>query len=175
MPIYEFQCEPCRTVFQFFSRRVDTRTCPPCPKCGRPLSRKVSAIAYLQGGGDGDADGLGDVRLDENRMEKALDAMGDALDAAGDSDDAMSAAETMKRFSDASGLRFNSGLRDAVERLAAGADPETVGAEIDEMVGTMAEKGETPFVSGDDSGTTASSGRAAPERPWSNDPTLYDM
>ncbi len=104
MPIYEFQCTPCRTVFSFFARGVDTTTCPPCPRCGRPLSREVSAVAVLGGGGDGDEDGLGDVRIDESRMERAMDAMGSQLDSLGDSDDPRAAAAAMKSFSEASGL-----------------------------------------------------------------------
>ncbi len=167
MPIYEFQCAPCRTVFSFFSRRVDTTTCPPCPRCGRPLSREVSAVAYLQGGGDGGEDGLGDVRLDEGRMEKAMEAMGDELDKVGDSDDPKAAAAAMESFSKASGLTFHKDIRDAIHRMAAGEDADAVGADLDAMM----ENGESPFVSGDDTGRREI--RAA--GPFRKDPTLYDM
>ena len=134
MPIYEFQCEPCRTVFSFFSRRVDTTTCPPCPRCGRPLSREVSAVAFLQGGGDGGEDGLGDVRLDESRMEKAMEAMGDEIDKVGDSDDPKAAAAAMESFSKASGLTFNKDIRDAVHRMAAGEDQLLIDGEDTEAL-----------------------------------------
>ena len=167
MPIYEFQCELCRTVFSFFSRRVDTATCPPCPRCGRPLSREVSAVAFLQGGGDGGEDGLGDVRLDESRMEKAMEAMGDEIDKVGDSDDPKAAAAAMESFSKASGLTFNKDIRDAVHRMAAGEDADVVGAELDAMM----ESGASPFESGDPSGRT----EIRREEPFRRDPTLYDM
>ncbi len=169
MPIYEFQCTPCRTVFSFFARGVDTTTCPPCPRCGRPLSREVSAVAVLGGGGDGDEDGLGDVRIDESRMERAMDAMGSQLDSLGDSDDPRAAAAAMKSFSEASGLTFNRDIRDAIDRMASGEDPEAVGADLD----TMMESGDTPFVSEDGSGGGAT--RRAPPLPFRRDPTLYDM
>lgn len=167
MPIYEFQCDPCRTIFTFFARRVDTTTCPPCPHCGRPLSRNVTAPAYLQGGGDGEEDGLGDVRLDEDRMEKAMAAMGDEIDKVGDSDDPKAAAAAMESFSKASGLTFNRDVRDAIRRMAAGEDADAVGAELDAMM----EGGASPFVSGDDTGRRG----AVPSGPYRKDPTLYDL
>lgn len=167
MPLYEFLCDPCRTVFTFFARRVDTTSRPPCPRCGRPLSRNVTAPAYLQGGGDGGEDGLGDLRLDEDRMERAMAAMGDEIDKAGDSDDPKAAAAAMESFSKASGLTFNRDIRDAIHRMAEGADPDAVGAEIDAMM----ENGGSPFVSDDDSGRRS----AAPSTPYRRDPTLYDL
>ncbi|MCK4728291.1 MAG: zinc ribbon domain-containing protein, partial [Desulfobacterales bacterium] len=33
MPIYEFYCEDCNTIFNFFSRSVNTTKRPPCPRC----------------------------------------------------------------------------------------------------------------------------------------------
>lgn len=170
MPIYEFQCTPCRTVFSFFSRSVDTSTRPPCPRCGRPLSREVTAPAVLRGGGDGGEDGLGDVRIDESRMERAMDAMGDRLDALGDSDDPRAAAAAMRSFSEASGLSFRRDIRDAVDRMAAGEDPDAVGADLDAMM----ESGETPFVS-DDGGPAATAARASGPPPFRRDPVLRDM
>lgn len=168
MPIYEFQCTPCRTVFSFFSRGVDTTTRPPCPRCGRPLSREVTAPAVLRGGGDGGEDGLGDVRIDESRMERAMDAMGGQLDALGDSDDPRAAAAAMQSFSEASGLTFNRDIRDAIHRMAAGEDPDAVGADLD----TMMESGDSPFVSED--GAVAGAPRAA-SLPFTRDPVLHDM
>lgn len=168
MPIYEFQCTPCRTVFSFFARGVDTETRPPCPLCGRPLSREVASVAVLRGGGDGGDDGLGDVRLDESRMERAMDAMGSQLDSLGDSDDPRAAAAAMQSFSEASGLTFRRDIRDAIQRMAAGEDPDAVGADLDSIM----ESGADPFVSEDGSAPGAPP-RA--ERPFRRDPVLYDM
>ena len=167
MPIYEFQCDECRTLYTFFARRVDTTTCPPCPKCGRTLSREVSAIAYVRGGGDGGEDGLGDVRIDEDRMERAMAAMGDEIDRVGDSDDPKAAAAAMESFSKASGLTFNADVRDAIHRMAAGEDADAVGADLDSIVGD----GDSLFVSGDDTGRRS----VKRQEPYRRDPTLYDM
>jgi putative FmdB family regulatory protein len=35
MPIYEFYCPDCHTVFSFFSSRIDTAVRPACPQCGK--------------------------------------------------------------------------------------------------------------------------------------------
>ena len=46
MPIYEFYCKDCHTIFNFFSRTVNTEKQPACPKCARPeLERKMSVFA----------------------------------------------------------------------------------------------------------------------------------
>ncbi|HSO66320.1 MAG TPA: FmdB family zinc ribbon protein, partial [Desulfatirhabdiaceae bacterium] len=46
MPIYEFFCQDCNIIFNFFSRRIDIETQPNCPRCQtRILSRKMSPFA----------------------------------------------------------------------------------------------------------------------------------
>lgn len=166
MPIYEFYCRPCHTIFSFFSRKVDTTTLPPCPQCAAPLSRQVSAIAYLRGGGDGGEDGLGDVRIDEDRMEKAMEAMAGDFDRLGDQEDPRQAADLMRKFSDLSGLRFNGDIEEALDRMSQGEDPDAVGEDLDAMM----ESGSDPFVS--DAGRRRGGIRRVPAR---RDPTLHDL
>jgi len=49
MPIYEFYCVDCHTVFNFFSRRIDTEKRPSCPRCGRPgLERRLQQFQQSQ-------------------------------------------------------------------------------------------------------------------------------
>ncbi|MCL1921947.1 MAG: zinc ribbon domain-containing protein, partial [Kiritimatiellaeota bacterium] len=50
MPLYEFYCEPCHTVFTFRAMRVDTETRPSCPVCKAPLKREVSTFAHIMKG-----------------------------------------------------------------------------------------------------------------------------
>ncbi|MGD2029649.1 MAG: zinc ribbon domain-containing protein, partial [Desulfobacterales bacterium] len=33
MPIYEFYCRDCNTIFNFFSKTINTTKKPKCPKC----------------------------------------------------------------------------------------------------------------------------------------------
>ena len=155
MPIYEFYCTPCNTLFNFFARKVDTKTLPPCPKCGVALSRAVSQVAYVQGGGDGGDDGLGDVRLDESRMDKALENIGGDIDSLGDS------ADMMQKFSEASGLKFNKDIRDALERISSGENPDSVSQDLDEILA---------------SGTEAfAPDKSRRHTPPQKDATLYDL
>jgi putative FmdB family regulatory protein len=50
MPIYEFYCRDCHTIFSFFARRVDTETVPKCPKHARhKLRRQMSRFAISSG------------------------------------------------------------------------------------------------------------------------------
>ncbi len=46
MPIYEFYCANCHTVYSFLSKTIDTAKRPDCPRCGRPkLDRRMSRFA----------------------------------------------------------------------------------------------------------------------------------
>ncbi len=50
MPVYEFYCADCHTVYNFFSQSVNTAKRPTCPKCGRPeLERRASLFAISKG------------------------------------------------------------------------------------------------------------------------------
>jgi len=53
MPVYEFYCPDCHTIFNFFSRRVDTETRPTCPACSRPdLERQAFPFAISKARGE---------------------------------------------------------------------------------------------------------------------------
>ena len=71
MPIYEFYCQRCNTLFNFFSKTVNTTKTPLCPKCGdHPLSRRMSAFAVTgKAREDNDMD---DLPFDEGKMERAM-------------------------------------------------------------------------------------------------------
>ena len=70
MPIYEFYCPGCNTLFNFFSRRVNIGSRPDCPKCRKPgLQRQVSLFAATGRGGEcGDEN----TSFDASRMERAM-------------------------------------------------------------------------------------------------------
>ena len=60
MPIYEFYCQQCHTMYNFLSRTVNTEKVPDCPSCHNvKLQRKVSLFSAIssrgeQGNGDDD-------------------------------------------------------------------------------------------------------------------------
>ena len=50
MPIYEFACPKCRTVFSFLSKRVNPEGLPSCPKCGnKEMTRQISRFSMTRG------------------------------------------------------------------------------------------------------------------------------
>ena len=140
MPIYEFYCAACHTVFNFRSRRIDTETRPNCPRCARPqLERQVSRFAISKGrpdGGDGDGgDGEPDpfAGVDEARMEKALESLAGEMDRF-DEDDPRQAASMMRRLFDATGLEHGAGMEEALRRLEAGEDPEQIENDLGDVL-----------------------------------------
>ena len=174
MPIYEFYCEPCHTIFNFLSRRVNTTATPPCPACTQPLSRQVSAFAHLRSGSDaaGGAADDGTPAVDEARMEQAMAAMGSEIDSLGDDTDPQQAASLMRRFAQASGMKFNDTVQEALSRMASGEDPDAVEAQFGEALDAA-----NPFASDADGGTGKVEQlkrllRAAGPR---RDPKLYDL
>ncbi|RJR42113.1 MAG: zinc ribbon domain-containing protein [Desulfobacteraceae bacterium] len=47
MPIYEYRCSNCKTVFQQIILKMDEERKLNCPKCGRPgPSRLISRVAF---------------------------------------------------------------------------------------------------------------------------------
>lgn len=134
MPIYEFYCESCHTVFNFFSGRIDTSRSPACPRCGRAeLPRRPSRFATLKHGGAEEPDPFSD--LDESQLEGAMEAL---MDEAGDlenEEDPRVLARLMRRFTDLSGLEMGERMAEMVARLEAGEDPESLEQDMDDSVG----------------------------------------
>jgi hypothetical protein len=137
---------------------------PACPKCNRPdLERLVSrfAVGSRLGSEEGAEDTGADLPVDASRMEHAMDAL--ASEAEGiDENNPRETANLMRRFSALAGLKLGDKMEDAIARIEAGADPES----LEQEMGDIDEKDLFKF------GTGASPGRrAAPGR----DETLYEM
>lgn len=130
MPIYEFYCQDCHTVFSFFSSRIDTETRPACPRCERPdLPRRPSRFATLKHRGEEAADPLD--QLDDARLEGAMDSLMAEMGQIEDGDDPRAMAEMMRRFGQLSGLEMGEKMEHLVEQLESGADPEALEREMD--------------------------------------------
>ena len=132
MPIYEFYCSDCHMLFSFLSRRVRPAARPACPRCGRPqLDRRPSVFAISSGRGDDD-DGAGDdplAGLDEQQLERALATL--EREAGGlDEEDPRQAAALMRRLSEIAGLPLGAPMEEALRRMEAGEDPESVEEEL---------------------------------------------
>lgn len=135
MPIYEFFCKRCNTVYNFFSARIDPSEAPACPRCSGATTRKPARFATLSKGlssGD-EAEGPDDdlfAGLDEDRLEAVMESMGGELEAMGDNDDPRAMAQIFRRFGEASGLQLGPRMEEMLRRLERGEDPEDIETEL---------------------------------------------
>ena len=164
MPIYEFFCEECNTIFNFFSKTVNTKKRPDCPKCKtRKLTRRVSLFAVTgRASEDGDMD---DLPFDESKMEQAMHMLSNEADKM-DEEDPRQAANLMRKLSDMTGLKLGPGMEEALTRMESGVDPDQLEAEMGDML-----MEEDPF---ELPGKKARSGQVKRPAP-KIDETLYDL
>ena len=142
VPIYEFYCANCHAIYSFFSRRINTDKRPDCPKCGRPkLERRVSRFAIGRGGqsekksGEGgeDDDDLLPPGFDEEKFEEAMmDLAAEAENM--NEEDPRQMASLMRRLPQKTGLEFGGAMEEALRRLEAGEDPETIEEELGDLL-----------------------------------------
>ena len=163
MPIYEFFCDDCNTIFNFFSKTIDTSKRPKCPKCKtKVLDRQMSAFAFTgKAREEGDTD---DIPIDESKMEQAMQMLaGEAQNI--NEDDPKQAANLMRKLTSMTGLELGSGMEEALRRMEKGEDPEQIEAEMGDML-----ENEDPFQL-----TAKKSARAARRKAPTRDDTLYDL
>ena len=173
MPIYEFYCASCHTVFNFLSKRINTDATPSCPKCGKATARKPSTFAMSKNrpepkGGDG-APGGGEMdpfaNMDETQLESAMESLASEADGI-DENDPRQAANVMRKLFDATGMPLGGGMQEALKRMESGEDPE----KIEEDMGDLLEA--DPFAG---EAAKKSTERRIPRRPAAHDPHLYEM
>ena len=164
MPIYEFYCEDCNTIFNFFSRSINTTKKPKCPTCKtKTLSRQMSPFAFTgKAKEDGDMD---DLPFDEGKMEKAMNMLAGEAENISE-DDPRQAANLMRKLTDMTGMELGPGMQEALKRMEAGEDPDAIEAEMGDLL-----EDEEPFLMPEKKGGKKGTRRAAPKR----DETLYDL
>ncbi|MFN6401678.1 MAG: FmdB family zinc ribbon protein [Planctomycetota bacterium] len=172
MPIYEFYCPPCHTVYSFLSRRMQVPTGARCPKCGCDrLEKKVSRFAISKGlvenSSSGDADPF--ANLDESKFEQLLSEMAPGMQDDSTDEDPKQMARLMQRMFELAGSQPTGAMLESIKRMEAGEDPDS----IDEDLGSAIDEQSDPF-------STASAGAKgrglrrlfqAPEV----DPELYEL
>jgi putative FmdB family regulatory protein len=164
MPIYEFFCDDCNMIFSFFSKTINTKKRPICPKCRKKkLSRQISMFA-IAGKAKEDSD-LGDFPIDESQMEQAMNMLAGEAEKMNE-EDPRQAANLMRKLSSMTGLKLGPGMEEALSRMEKGEDPETVEAEMGDLL-----EGEEPFILPEKKGKASSAKRPAPIR----DEALYDL
>ncbi|MFC1495585.1 zinc ribbon domain-containing protein [Thermodesulfobacteriota bacterium] len=139
MPIYEFYCEKCHMIFNFFSGSVNVEKIPSCPKCKKiKLQRQMSKFATLKHGND-EEDEMPIPDMDESKLEQAMNMLAREAENI-DEDDPRQAANLMRKLTDMTGLNLGPGMEEALSRMEAGEDPEQIEAEMGDLL-----EGEDPF------------------------------
>ncbi len=164
MPIYEFYCDDCNTIFNFYSSRMNTEKRPLCPKCKtKSLTRWMSSFA-LTGNAKEDGD-MDDMDFDEGKMESAMQMLAGEAEKINE-DDPRQAADLMRKLTKMTGMELGSGMEEALSRMESGEDPESIESEMGDIL-----EGEDPFVLPGKKTRPSMKKKKAPKK----DETLYDL
>jgi putative FmdB family regulatory protein len=154
MPIYEFACDTCRRVVQFFLRSPSSAAPTACPRCGKEgLRRLLSGFAVggkarrAEEPGSGPEPGPGSeagAGPDPDRLERALSRLEGEMDSI-DEDDPRQMGRFLRRVMEETGTGFGKEMDEAVRRLEAGEDPEKI---EEEMEGLLGDEGGGPGAEG---------------------------
>jgi len=132
VPIYEFYCDDCNTIFNFFSSSVNTEKRPMCPKCNKvTLERLMSRFSFLKGAKEQD-----DVvmpEMDEVKLQKAMSLLEREAKNLNE-DDSKQAANLTRKLLDITGLDLGSGMEEALRRLEGGEDPEMIEKDMENVL-----------------------------------------
>ena len=153
MPIYEFYCEDCNTIFNFFSKTINTTKKPKCPKCKtKKLSRQMSAFSFT-GKAKEDSD-MDDLPFDETKMEKAMQMLAGEAENINE-EDPRQAANLMRKLTDMTGLELGPGeepgrtVAHGQQGHAGQVTDADLGGHDLEYVGKDLDFGAAPFAEGD--------------------------
>ncbi len=162
MPIYEFYCSKCNTIYNFFSRSVNTKKTPKCPKCKDVKLISQMSVFATPSKDRGEVDG--DMPpIDEARMEKAMSMLAGEADKINE-DDPRQAANLMRKLSDAAGLKLGPQMEEAIARMERGEDPDRIEEEMGDLLSE-----EEPFL--EETKTKKTRKNLEPQV----DETLYEM
>lgn len=146
MPIYEFYCSDCHTVFSFLAKAPNTRKRPACPKCRRPkLERQASTFAVSSGLAEPSPEAGGPPPgFDEARLEQVMTEMAQEVEGT-DEDDPRQMARVVRKLFDGTGMRLGPGMEEAIRRMEAGEDPDAIEQELGDV---LEQEGEGVFEPG---------------------------
>ena len=171
MPIYEFACPKCRTIFAFLSKRVIPDRLPVCPKCGnKKMVKQVSAFALprqlkeptsvpeTESGDEGPMPNFDDPRIAKamSEMERDMEHL--------DENNPKHMAHMMRKMKDILPAgTMPKEVEVAIKRLEAGEDPEKIEEDMGDVLGE--------FMGGpDEEGEMGGSGGG-----YARDSGLYDL
>ena len=163
MPIYEFYCEKCNTIFNFYSKTINTQKIPTCPNCpDHILRRQLSMFAISSN--KSDSEEHPDFPVDDAKMEQAMNMLSGETPHL-DENDPKQAVQLMRKLSDITGIGLGAHMNEALHRIESGEDPESIEAEMGDIL-----ESEDPFVLQGHKGKKTSSSKIKKV-----DETLYDL
>ena len=165
MPIYEFYCTDCETVFSFYSRTVNTTSRPSCPDCRKKLTRAVSLFSI--GDPTPKENSSASPPVDERNLEKMMSGLAAEAETISD-DDPRRAAALLKKYSEKAGVPLGDGMQEALQRLASGEDPDRIESEMGDVLDSQ-----DPFQT--DNCSKTHGGKPGPKTAFRRDDTLYEM
>jgi putative FmdB family regulatory protein len=163
LPIYEFYCHKCNTIYKFFSLKVNTEKIPNCPNCKNiRLKKKMSVFTTISKKDSVEASE--DLpQFDESKMEKAMAMLAREADKINE-DDPRQAAQLMRKLTDATGMKLGPGMEEAIQRLEKGEDPDKIEQEMGDLLET-----DEPFI------IDEKKGKISKKKKPRIDDTLYDL
>lgn len=168
MPIYEYYCPPCHTIYSFLARSMNLPEPPACPKCKRKkLEKKISRFAISKGMLEPSPGSDPFDHVDEAKMDRLMEEMAPQMDDDGP-EDPRQMAQFMKKMFEMAGAEPNGAMLEAMKRMEAGADPDQVDDELGEALDAEGD----PFVKTGERSTQR--WRRLWEAP-NIDPELYDL
>ncbi len=134
MPIYEFYCPQCNTIYKFFSRTVNTEKIPQCPRCKTvTLERRVSTFATLSHAHDESTTDDEWAGLDEQRLERVMESLANEAEHI-DENNPRQMATFMRKFAREAGINFGESMEEAIRRMEKGEDPEQIEEELGDAI-----------------------------------------
>jgi len=133
MPIYEFFCDDCNTIFNFFASRPNTEKRPDCPKCGKAdLQKLMSTFATIGKARESDGDDPL-AGLDEAKMEQAMAGLMREAEHL-NQDDPRQMAHLMRKFAATTGISLGGQMEEAFARMEAGDDPDQIEQDMGDLM-----------------------------------------
>jgi hypothetical protein len=167
MPIYEFFSPETNRIYSFYARSLaEGRLVPRCPDNPQAgMERMISRFAVTGNAKEANpADGpdVMDPRMENvmAEMEREMSTMNE------DNPDPRQLGRMMRKMTEASGKEMPEGMRQMVERLEKGEDPEKLEAEYGDSLENLG------FGEAEDGGAGGARKRS---RPPARDPKLYEM
>jgi len=116
-------------------------------------------------GNANEQNGMDDLPVDETKMEQAMQMIAREAEHMNE-DDPKQAADLMRKLTDMTGMELGSGMEEALARMEKGEDPDTIEAEMGDLL-----EGEDPFLRSGKKGSLNSRIRKPPIK----DEALYDL